>query len=215
MRRCITPKLEDSLAMLRIDPSNQSLEPLKNALAWEEMLGQSAFMTLLEQHFFRKWHAALHKWLTTPKVDLDEVAQWYTGWKSVFSDELLSHERMRVQLNLALNMMNQAASGEGVVMPSVAAPQPSAPVRDEPKAHPMDESTMTLKDMIEQFANAHELEFVPNASGRRHDGLTVYTFGGVNVIVDTARESIRASIAGKWVPVSLEQLLEQAQKSKR
>ena len=215
MRRCITPKLEDSLAMLRIDPSNQSLEPLKNALAWEEMLGPSAFMTLLEQHFFRKWHAALHKWLTTPKVDLDEVAQWYTGWKSVFSDELLSHERMRVQLNLALNMMNQAASGEGVVMPSVAAPQPSAPVRDEPKAHPMDESTMTLKDMIEQFANAHELEFVPNASGRRHDGLTVYTFGGVNVVVDTARESIRASIAGKWVPVSLEQLLEQAQKSKR
>ena len=215
MRRCITPKLEDSLAMLRIDPSNQSLEPLKNALAWEEMLGPSALMTLLEQHFFRKWHSTLHKWLTTPKVDLDEVAQWYTGWKSVFSNELLSHERMRVQLNVALNMMNQAASGEGVVMPSITTPQPSAPVRDKPKAHPMDESTMTLKDMIEQFANAHELEFVPNTSGRRHDGLTVYTFGGVNVVVDTARESIRASIAGKWVPVSLEQLLEQAQKSKR
>ena len=77
-----------------------------------------------------------------------------------------------------------------------------------------DNCVIYKKEAIDR-ANAHELEFVPNASGRRHDGLMVYTFGGVNVVVDTARESIRASIAGKWVPVSLEQLLEQAQKSKR
>ena len=216
MRRCVTPKLEDALAMLQINPSNQVLDPVRTVLKWESMLGPSAFITLLEQHFFRKWHAALHKWLTASNVDLDEVAQWYIGWKTVFSEELLSHERMRVQLNVALDMMNQAAAGEGVVMPNVAAPQPTAPLADErPVPHPMDESTMSLKEMIEEFANAHELEFIPSASGRRHDGLAVYVFGGVSVVVDTARESIRALIDGDWTPSSLDQLLDRARAIKR
>jgi hypothetical protein len=216
MRRCVTPKLEDALAMLQINPSNQVLDPVRTVLKWESMLGPSAFITLLEQHFFRKWHAALHKWLTASNVDLDEVAQWYIGWKTVFSEELLSHERMRVQLNVALDMMNQAAAGEGVVMPNVAAPQPTAPLADErPVPHPMDESTMSLKEMIEEFANAHELEFIPSASGRRHDGLAVYVFGGVSVVVDTARESIRALIDGDWTPISLDQLLDRARAIKR
>ena len=208
MRRCITPKLEDALAMLRIDPSNQILDPLKSVLKWESMLGSSAFITLLEQHFFRKWHAALYKWLETGTADLDEVAQWYIGWKSMFSEELLSHERMRAQLNVALDMMNQAAAGEGVVKPNVAAPQPTAEERAPTRS--AEEDTATLKEMIEEFANAHELEFVPSASGRRHEGLAVYSFGGVSVVVDAARESIRASVDGEWIPVSLEQLLERA-----
>ena len=208
MRRCITPKLEDKLAVLQINPSNQSLDPLKCVLKWERLLGSSAFMTLLEQHFFPKWHAALHKWLTAGGANLDEVAQWYIGWKSSFSEELLSHERVRVQLNVALNMMNQAAAGEGVVKPSVAAPQPAAEKRAPPR--PSEEQTATLKEMIEEFANAHDLEFIPNVSGRRHDGLTVYSFGGVSVVVDAARESIRASVDGAWIPISLDQLLERA-----
>ena len=53
---------------------------------------------------------------------------------------------------------------------------------------------MTLKEAIEEFANAHEIDFIPNASGRRHDGLAVYSFGGVNAVVDAARESIRAPL---------------------
>lgn len=192
--------------MLRIDPSNQILDPLKSVLKWETMLGSSAFITLLEQHFFRKWHAALFKWLETGTADLDEVAQWYIGWKSVFSEELLSHERMRAQLNVALDMMNQAAAGEGVVKPNVAAPQPM--VEERAPTRPVEEYTATLKEMIEEFANAHGLEFMPSASGRRHEGLAVYSFGGVSVVVDAARESIRAYIEGEWIPVSLDQLLE-------
>ena len=212
MRRCITPKLEDALAMLQINPSNQVLEPLKCVLKWEPMLGSSAFITLLEQHFFRKWHTALHAWLSTGSANFDEVTQWYLGWKTVFPEELLAHERMRVQLNVALDMMNQAASGDGVVMPNIAAAQPNADrVTDERKPHPMDEPQFTLKEMIEQFANSHDMEFVPNPSGRRHDGLAVYTFGGVNVVVDAAREAIRAYVDGEWIPISLDQLLERAQ----
>ena len=212
MRRCITPKLEDALATLQINPSNQVLDPLKWVLKWEPMLGSSAFITLLEQYFFRKWHTALHAWLTAGSANFDEVTQWYLGWKTVFPDELLAHERMRLQLNMALDMMNQAASGDGVVMPNIAAAQPNADrVTDGRKPHPIDEPQFTLKEMIEQFANSHDMEFVPNPSGRRHDGLSVYTFGGVNVVVDAAREAIRAYIDGEWIPISLDQLLERAQ----
>jgi len=210
MRRCITPKLEDALAMMQINPSNQVLDPLKCVLKWEPVLGSSAFITILEQHFFHKWHAALHAWLNAGSVDFDQVTQWYLGWKTVFSEELLAHERVRVQLNVALDMMNQAATGDGVVMPNVAAAQPNADRVVERKANPMDEPQFTLKEMIEQFANSHDVEFVPNPSGRRHDGLAVYTFGGVNVIVDAAREAIRAYIDGEWIPISLDQLVQRA-----
>jgi 2-(3-amino-3-carboxypropyl)histidine synthase/tuftelin-interacting protein 11 len=43
----------------------------------------------------------------------------------------------------------------------------------------------------------------------------VYVFGGVSVVVDTARESIRALIDGDWTPVSLDQLLDRARAIKR
>ena len=90
---------------------------------------------LLEACFFPKWHRALHTWLAarpeTPETeardpvdpvspappDLERVTRWYLGWKSLFSEDLLAHERVRAQINVALDMMNQAAAGGGVAFP--------------------------------------------------------------------------------------------------
>jgi len=49
------------------------------------------------------------------------LRRYNLGWKSLFSEELLAHERMRRQLNVALDMMNQAVTGEGVAPPPAAA----------------------------------------------------------------------------------------------
>ena len=47
----------------------------------------------------------LHYWLShTPNYD--EVTAWYLGWKSSFPPSLIDHERVRRQLNAALDMMN-------------------------------------------------------------------------------------------------------------
>jgi hypothetical protein len=62
---------------------------------------------MLRQSFFPKWHAVLHAWLSAAP-NFDEVTRWYLGWKGLFPEEVLSHERVRRGFNAALDMMNQA-----------------------------------------------------------------------------------------------------------
>ena len=38
-------------------------------------------VSLLEDHFFPKWHAVLQHWLAHAP-DYDEVTAWYLGWKA-------------------------------------------------------------------------------------------------------------------------------------
>jgi tuftelin-interacting protein 11 len=63
---------------------------------------------------------------------------------------------------------------------------------------------------VGQYAQDHGLEFLPRA-GRLHDGLPVYSFGGVSCVVDASRGVIRAQLKDRgWVPVSLEALQKEA-----
>ena len=39
--------------------------------------------------------------------DFNEVTKWFLGWKGLFLLELLANERIRSQLNVALEMINQ------------------------------------------------------------------------------------------------------------
>ena len=44
-------------------------------------------MFIPAQHFFPKWHAVLHAWLSA-SPNFDEVTRWYLGWKGLFPDEV-------------------------------------------------------------------------------------------------------------------------------
>eukprot|EP00850_Spirogloea_muscicola_P020859 SM000229S07495 [mRNA] locus=s229:59568:63127:+ [translate_table: standard] len=66
---------------------------------------------------------------------------------------------------------------------------------------------MSLKDVVEAFAQQHDVQFLPKP-GRTHEGLPVYGFGAVSVVVDTKRQELLALANGRWQPVALEQLLE-------
>ena len=44
------------------------------------MLPAQQLASLLEDHFFPKWHAVLQHWLAHAP-DYDEVTAWYLGWK--------------------------------------------------------------------------------------------------------------------------------------
>ncbi len=39
------------------------------------------------------------------------MRRWYLGWKSLFPEDLLDHERVRAQMGAALNLMNSAVDG--------------------------------------------------------------------------------------------------------
>jgi len=140
LSRAVAPKLEHALvAELVVDrdagdtgaaetaASSPKADPLKWVLRWERVMPAKRMVGLLEACFFPKWHETLHAWLAPPRgsaeppADLEQVTRWYLGWKALFSEDLLAHERVRAQINVALDMMNQAAAGDGVAAPPDAA----------------------------------------------------------------------------------------------
>ena len=69
---------------------------------------------------------------------------------------------------------------------------------------------LSLRELVENFAEQHDVTFMPKP-GRTHAGMQVYSFGGVSVVIDAAREEMLAQrLDGDrgWVPASIEQLLE-------
>ena len=235
--RSILPKLQYALSEVKIDGvdrASQVLEPLGWVLAWEACVPAGRMTQLLESGFFPKFHAALHAYLAAPGLDLEEVTRWYLEWKGAFSEDLLAHERVRRQLNAALDAMNAATTGDGT---HIRGPSPvserareggdaaakgaangagggakgsrrggdanskGAGVDDDPGA-----DAMSLREAVEAFAQANDLTFMPKP-GRQHEGLQVYSFGLVSVVVDSAGEMLRAKIGDRWAPASLDTLL--------
>lgn len=55
----------------------------------------------------------LCSWLSN-NPNYEEITKWYLGWKSLLSENLLSHPVVKDKLNEALDIMNRAvASGLG------------------------------------------------------------------------------------------------------
>jgi tuftelin-interacting protein 11 len=59
-----------------VNPRQQIMEPLEQALAWRPYLKSTMLDQLLEIEFFAKWLDALYVWLTAPNTNYDQVGQW-------------------------------------------------------------------------------------------------------------------------------------------
>lgn len=79
--RSILPKLAHTLDMeFAVNPVAQDLAPWHWVMSWASVLPRPQLISLLEKHFFPKWHAVLQHWLAH-SPDFDEVTAWYLGWK--------------------------------------------------------------------------------------------------------------------------------------
>lgn len=79
--RSILPKLAHTLDMeFAVNPVAQDLAPWQWVMSWASVLPRPQLISLLETHFFPKWHAVLQHWLAH-NPDFDEVTAWYLGWK--------------------------------------------------------------------------------------------------------------------------------------
>lgn len=233
--RSIVPKLMGALQELVINPQAQQLEPFRWVMAWGMAVPIQHMAAMLEAVFFPKWHQVLYHWLcSTP--NFDEVTQWYLGWKSQLTPELLANERIRRQLQVALDMMDQAVEGMPVVQPgarenvsylrvtekrqfenqqqAAAAAAAAAYAQQHASvyvgvAHEngAGAAEMSLKEVVESFAEQNDVQFLPKV-GRMHEGLQVYGFGSTNVCMDSAQQRLYAQTGDRWMTVSLEQLLE-------
>ncbi|KAK9812190.1 hypothetical protein WJX73_003418 [Symbiochloris irregularis] len=235
MASSIIPKLAVSLQQeLSINPAAQHLAPWHWMAAWAPLLPQSQLVAALESYFFPQWHAVLHHWLSH-QPDYDQVTSWYLGWKAMIPKEVQDHERIRLQLNAALNAMNSTMDGTPLApaysayanapMNAAAAQQPApaptglaasrwatgggARVGNAPSA-----AEPTFRQLVERFAEDSGVELLPKA-GRRQDGLQVYAFGPISIVMDTIQGVVRAHLRDKWVPVSLDQLVQEASRTGR
>ena len=218
--RSILPKLAWALQQLAVNPAQQELQPLHWALAWAPVVPARSLASLLELHFFPRWHAVLHAWLAG-QPNFDEVTRWYLGWKGLFPEEIMAHERVRRAFNVALDMMNAAVAGQLGPPPAAPAPMPAAaapPPAPAPAAAEAEKGYgggLSLRELVERYAEEQDLPFLPKP-GRSHAGLQVYAFGRVSVVIDAAREALLARHAGgDWKPASIEQLVEMQQKGAR
>ncbi|KAI3920974.1 hypothetical protein MKW92_029734 [Papaver armeniacum] len=101
------------------DPSAYDiLSPWKTVLdsdSWERLVSQFIEAPKLEEALlkFQVWQQVLHLWMCS-NPDFEEITQWYVGWKEIFAAEaaeLLANDWIRHQLDIGLDMMNQAVEG--------------------------------------------------------------------------------------------------------
>ncbi|KAK4776716.1 hypothetical protein SAY86_005404 [Trapa natans] len=217
MRQFIVPKLQCVLQEFHINPAAQDLTQFDWVIRWASAIPSHLMVDLMERFFFTKWLQVLYQWLCT-NPDFSEVMKWFQGWKDLLPEVLLSNESIRKQLKHALDMMDKAAEGLELVQPGLrenisyqrvleqrqfesqqrAAAQARAGVADRPE--------ITLKEAIESWAQQHGLLFKPKP-GRMHNGLPIYAFGKVSVIIDTINQRVFSLDKGEWKPDSLEGLL--------
>lgn len=241
--KSVLPKLASVLhSEFVVNPRAQQTDPLLWIMAWRDLLSPVLMGQLLEQEFFVKWAQALHAWLVS-SPNFDEVAQWYSWWKSVFEGYGVVQGNAIVQacLRRGLDMMNQAMAGVKVPPPappsisstslatSIGSPgkqgKPAASFAAAASAF-MDSTpkqsvpSVTFKDLLEEFAQKNNLLFLPTAKVHEVSGKPLFRLGGsvsgVLVYVDNAEDLVFVQEEGaKWVPMDFEGLLEVLRKKEK
>eukprot|EP01105_Mastigella_eilhardi_P028053 TRINITY_DN8_c0_g3_i1.p1 TRINITY_DN8_c0_g3~~TRINITY_DN8_c0_g3_i1.p1 ORF type:complete len:878 (+),score=239.79 TRINITY_DN8_c0_g3_i1:33-2666(+) len=208
--RCVVPKLALALRSLIIDPRRQALEPFNWAISWHDLVPERHMAALLEAEFFPKWRAVLLAWLGMPGLNYEEVSRWYLGWKSLFPAALTENPRVRLYLTHALDIINAALSGSPMPTPppvTTAAAAAAAARLPAPTALAQaedDDGMVSMRDVVEEFAAAHEVLLVPTA--RTHDGKQVMRFGTTSIVVD--RSSVQVEVEGHaWRGIAMDDLL--------
>ncbi|XP_062872018.1 tuftelin-interacting protein 11 [Trichomycterus rosablanca] len=235
MVKNIVPKLALSLGELVVNPHQQVIEPFNWVMDWEGMLSLSTMVGLLDKHFFNKWLQVLCSWLSN-NPNYEEITKWYLGWKSMFSEQLLSQLVVKEKLNEALDIMNRAvASGIGGYMqpgakeniayltqterrkdfqykppaPAAAPPQHEveASIPRMPGSSLLTSVPTNFKDLIQAKAEENGIVFIPLV-GKRHMGKQLYTFGRIVIYVERGVVFVQGKKT--WVPTSLQSLIDMA-----
>ncbi|XP_065866051.1 septin and tuftelin-interacting protein 1 homolog 1 [Euphorbia lathyris] len=229
MRRFILPKLELALQEFQINPARQNLDHFNWVMAWTCAIPIHLMVDLMERFFFVKWLQVLYHWLCS-NPNLQEVHQWYIGWKGLLPPELQAHENIRYQFTLGLNMIDRALEGMEVLQPGLrenlsylrAQEQKQFEAQQRATAHSQQQAAtgstthtdgtsagleMTLKEVVEAHAQHHGLLFKPKP-GRTYNGHQIYGYGNISIYVDSVHQRLYAQKEEDWFLTNLDKLLE-------
>ncbi|KAG7244006.1 hypothetical protein INR49_006167 [Caranx melampygus] len=201
---------------LVINPHQQQMEPFHWVMDWEGMLSPSSLVSLLDKNFFTKWLQVLCSWLSN-SPNYEEITKWYLGWKSMFSDVLLSQPLIKEKFNEALDIMNRAVStGMGGYMQPGARENIAYLTQTERRKDFQYEAMQerrdaesvahrgisagvptNFKDLIQTKAEENNIVFMPLVA-KRHEGKQLYTFGRIVIYIDRGVVFVQGEKT--WVP---------------
>lgn len=222
----VVPKLGARLRDdFRVNPRQQQMEPLQDVLLWEHLLRPSILSQILETEFFPKWLDVLHLWLVSPNPSFEEVAQWYSFWKSTFTENVQSMPGVAQGFTRGLQLMNKAIElGPNAVTqlprPDHRAPltAPKVPSRQTtPKPRPSRTQEITFRSIVEDYASSHNLLFIP--TGRAHEKSRMPLFrvsqtadGKGGLLVYIMDDAVWAPDGDEYRAISLETMVLRATK---
>ncbi|GAA5967073.1 hypothetical protein JCM11641_000432 [Rhodosporidiobolus odoratus] len=165
-----------------VNPRQQDLAPLEAVLVWKPLLRSSMLSQLLEAELFPKWGDALYTWLRA-EPNLEQVAEWYSWWKSYFSEDVVALSGVARGFRKGLDLMNQAMSlgedakyrlkkpdfspkhGPSSTSTSAAnSPRPTSsrrPAAPPPAAPPTAIDDISFRTVVEDLCSASNLVFLP------------------------------------------------------
>lgn len=171
-----------------VDPQDQDLTPLSQALVWKDFFKPSTIAQLLVAEFFPKWHNILYIWLTSDP-DYDEIRRWYLWWKEQIPSEINEVSAVEAEWNKGLETITLALDlGDNVksdLPPPVAGPvkpltQPSTPL---PIVTPSSNGTSakkavvqeaTFKEVVEDWCAENGLIMMPLREAHAVTGLPLF-----------------------------------------
>lgn len=222
----VLSKLGRAIADAPVKPSGQDLQPIKDLLAWLDIVPVAAVAQVLETSLFPQWHAALRQWLRSPECDFNEVLQWYQGWRTLLPETVREQGSVQKHLARGLEVMKNLMSGGGEDADDAPEPAPPQAPKSTPTSSPTSASTtvrtasavapedviLSLSDYMAEVAGEHGLVFRPKAN-KTQLGKQVYQFGSVSIYFDKNLVYAAPKTGGdEWLPVSFDEVLKLAKR---
>lgn len=164
---------------------------------------------LLDAYFFPKWMQVLVLWLNQ-SPDYLEISRWYSGWKSMLSEEILREPNIKEHLRRALEIMHRATDVSTATQPTSSVPPPPQPPPPPPSLIEMQITPPTpleFKELVSRKCAERGILFAP-MPGRREMGKQIYRVGKLYCYIDRNVCMLSDSTFKNWVPVPVQLMLE-------
>lgn len=159
------------------------------------------------------------------------MVKWYRGWKSLIPSDVLGAPQVKSQLTQALNMMNRVVSyssghpmsqqpgaveamaylsaneKDTIMLGILQQPQPPPPP-PPPQLSSEQGSAGNYKDLVARRCEERGILFAPTVPQKFYEGKLVFRCGSSGALVYLDRNAIFVQNGDKWIPTSLNTLLD-------
>ncbi|PWY87573.1 putative G-patch domain protein [Aspergillus heteromorphus CBS 117.55] len=198
LRNHLLPRLARHLRdSFEVNPQDQDLAPLEDVLKWSPFFKPNVSALLLVAEFFPKFHNILYIWLTNDP-NYEEVAEWFSWWRSQIPSHLNDLSIVDDEWNTALRTMDLASQlGDRAAaelpppttttpttrttqpLPTTtsipgAPPKSTLPPTDPPSRKPKILEEIAFKDILESWCLEQGLIMLPLREAHPQNGLPLF-----------------------------------------